>query len=124
MIDFFIKVQQHLQLNLPFVLYSKPNENRVVGLFQKDNELNFAESFTEKGFVFAPFDGEQIILIPDENSEVFEVVFVHLAYCFYLSNVTSAKHVLFEIHILASTQNDKVLASHYSSFVASFQSWL
>lgn len=76
MIDFFIKVQQHLQLNLPFVLYSKPNENRVVGLFQKDNELNFAESFTEKGFVFAPFDGEQIILIPDENSEVFEVVFV------------------------------------------------
>lgn len=74
MIDFFIKVQQHLQLNLPFVLYSKPNENRVVGLFQKDNKLNFAESFTEKGFVFAPFDGEQIILMPEENSEVLEVV--------------------------------------------------
>ena len=76
MIDFFIKVQQHLQLNLPFVIYSKSNENRVVGLFQKDNELNFAESFTEKGFVFAPFDGERIILIPEENSEMLEVVFV------------------------------------------------
>jgi isochorismate synthase len=76
MIDFFIKVQQHLQLNLPFVLFSKPNENRVVGLFQKDNELNFTKNFIEKGFVFAPFDGEQIILIPEENSEVLEVVFV------------------------------------------------
>ncbi|MEY3499485.1 MAG: hypothetical protein RL308_1154 [Bacteroidota bacterium] len=76
MIDFFIKVQQHLQLNLPFVLYSKPNENRVFGLFQKDNELNITESFTEKGFVFAPFDGEQVLLIPEDSSDVLEVVFV------------------------------------------------
>ena len=73
MIDFFIKAQQHLQLHLPFVLYSKPNKNSVVGLFQKDNELNITENFTEKGFVFAPFDGEQIILIPEDNSESVEV---------------------------------------------------
>jgi len=75
MIDFFIKAQQHLQLHLPFVLYSKPNKNSVVGLFQKDNELNITENFTEKGFVFAPFDGEQIILIPEDNSESVEVSF-------------------------------------------------
>lgn len=76
MIDFFIKVQQHLQLNLPFVLYRKPNENKIVGLFQKDKKLNFTESFTEKGFVFASFDRKQIILIPEDNSEVVEVSFV------------------------------------------------
>ncbi len=69
MIDFFIKVKQHMQLDLPFVIYSKPNKDEIVGYFQNNDHLYFAEDFSEKGFVFAPFDGNQKILIPESQAE-------------------------------------------------------
>lgn len=64
MIDFFIKVKQHQELNLPFVIYKKPNKNKAIGFFQANDQLFFTENLNEKGFVFAPFDGNQIILMP------------------------------------------------------------
>ena len=76
MIDFFIKVKQNFQQNLPFVIYSKPNENALTGLFQKNNQIYITEDFTEKGFVFAPFDGEQVLLIPEIESELIEMEFI------------------------------------------------
>ncbi|PWA07358.1 isochorismate synthase [Flavobacterium psychrotolerans] len=69
MIDFFIKVKQQERQNLPFVIYSKPNKNALVGFFQKNDHLYFADDFTESGFVFSPFDGNQIILIPKNQSQ-------------------------------------------------------
>lgn len=69
MIDFFIKVKQQKHLDLPFVIYSKPNNDEIVGYFQKNDHLYFAEDFSEKGFVFAPFDGKQKILIPESQAE-------------------------------------------------------
>jgi isochorismate synthase len=36
-----------------FVLYKKP-EIKVVGYFQKNDHLYFAENFEESGFIFAP----------------------------------------------------------------------
>jgi isochorismate synthase len=68
MIDFLIKIKQHYTQNLPFVVYKKPKKNKVVGLFQHNDHLYFAESFKEKGFVFAPFVGQQFILIPANES--------------------------------------------------------
>jgi isochorismate synthase len=68
MIDFFIKVKQQIALNLPFVIYRKPNKKKLTGLFQKNNHLYFVEDFTEAGFVFAPFEGNQKILIPKTES--------------------------------------------------------
>jgi len=35
MIDFFIKVKQQESQNLPFVLYKKPDNIKVVGIFRK-----------------------------------------------------------------------------------------
>ncbi|HLF53390.1 isochorismate synthase [Flavobacterium sp.] len=72
MIDFFIKVKQQEALHLPFVIYSKPNKNKLTGFFQKNDHLYFAEKFDEKGFVFAPFDGAQMILIPKKQSVKWE----------------------------------------------------
>jgi isochorismate synthase len=68
MIDFFIKVKQQESQNLPFVLYKKPGNVKVVGYFQKNDHLYFAENFEEAGFIFAPFEGSQKILIPYEQS--------------------------------------------------------
>jgi isochorismate synthase len=76
MIDFFIKVKQQFQNNLPFVIYSKPNINSITGLFQKNNHFYFSENFTEKGFVFAPFDGKQVLLIPERESDLIEIEFI------------------------------------------------
>ena len=72
MIDFFIKVKQHKAQNLPFVLYRKPNDIKLVGFFQNNDHLYFAENFEETGFVFAPFEGSQIILIPKNESVKWE----------------------------------------------------
>lgn len=68
MIDFFIKVKQQQSQNLPFVLYKKPDNIKVVGYFQENDHLYFAENFQEAGFVFAPFEGNQMILIPYDKA--------------------------------------------------------
>lgn len=70
MTDLFLKVKTQQEQNLPFVLYCKPNANQMVGLFQKNDHLYFAESFEEKGFVFASFDADTFPLIPMQFSEI------------------------------------------------------
>lgn len=72
MIDFFIKVKQQKAQNLPFVLYRKPNDIKLAGFFQNNDHLYFAENFEESGFVFAPFEGSQMILIPKNESVKWE----------------------------------------------------
>ena len=72
MIDFFIKVKQQEAQNLPFVIYRKPYKTEVRGFFQKNDHLYFAETLDETGFVFAPFDGNQMILIPKNQSVICE----------------------------------------------------
>lgn len=74
MIDFFIKVKQQKAQNLPFVLYRKPNNIKLTGFFQNNDHLYFAENFEETGFVFAPFDGSQMILIPRNQSVKWETL--------------------------------------------------
>ena len=71
MTDLFIKVKIQQEQQLPFVLFCKPNSDKVVGLFQKNDHLYFLENFEEKGFVFAPFDAETIPFIPLEHSDVY-----------------------------------------------------
>lgn len=70
MTDLFIKVKVQQQQQLPFVLYCKPNSDRIVGLFQQNDRLYFLENFKETGFVFAPFDGDAIPYIPQKYSDV------------------------------------------------------
>ena len=43
--DFFNKVKQHFQKNLPFVIYKKPNSELIIGLFQNDGKLIFSEDY-------------------------------------------------------------------------------
>tara|TARA_R110002033_G_scaffold384_1_gene3923 strand:+ start:1244 stop:2359 length:1116 start_codon:yes stop_codon:yes gene_type:complete len=68
--DFFKRIEAQYKQELPFVVYRKPNKTEVSGLLQSDDELFFTEAFTEKGFVFSPFDdNEKTVLIPLEVSE-------------------------------------------------------
>ncbi|SFI82971.1 isochorismate synthase [Myroides guanonis] len=54
----------------PFVLFSKPNSEQLIGVFQENTNHYKTSDFTESGFVFAPFHGEEAILIPLEFSEI------------------------------------------------------
>ncbi len=61
------RVEASFKDHLPFVIYRKPRENDIFGVFQTDAEHHQPLDFTEKGFVFAPFkEGEQTVLVtPD-----------------------------------------------------------
>lgn len=69
------KAKNHLAQNLPFVLYKKPKDTNITGLFQKNDSLYSVTDFTEKGFVFASFDGTKTVLIPEKESEIMNTVF-------------------------------------------------
>lgn len=71
MTDLFIKVRTHQEQNLPFVIFSKPDSSKTVGLFQKNDHLYFLEKFDKKGFVFAPFDSEIIPFLPLQFCDVY-----------------------------------------------------
>lgn len=66
----FDKMNRHIKQNLPFVLYRKPNSKTVIGIFQVNDQLYFSKDFQEKGFVFAPFHNDNVIVFPLEFSEV------------------------------------------------------
>ncbi|MGX7666255.1 chorismate-binding protein [Flavobacterium pedocola] len=70
MTELFLKVKTQQEQNLPFVLYCKPNSEEIIGLFQQNDHLYFVENFNEKGFVFAPFNGEDYVLLPEEYLDV------------------------------------------------------
>jgi isochorismate synthase len=69
------KAKNHLAQNLPFVLYKKTNKTSITGIFQKNDALFSVTDFTEKGFVFASFDGTKTFLIPENESETINIVF-------------------------------------------------
>ncbi len=69
MISLVDKIQLHHQQNLPFVVYCKPNSEKIIGLFQQNDSLYEVADFTEKGFVFASFEGNQNFIIPESVSE-------------------------------------------------------
>jgi isochorismate synthase len=70
MTDLFLKVKTHQEQNLPFVIFCKPESERIVGLFQKNDHLYFTEHFEEKGFVFAPYESDTFPFIPLIYSDV------------------------------------------------------
>ncbi|CAH8283130.1 isochorismate synthase [Mariniflexile fucanivorans] len=68
--DFFTRIETQYTNKLPFVVYRKPRESKLNALLQSTNQLHIINDFTEKGFVFAPFnDAETSVLIPFDGSE-------------------------------------------------------
>ncbi len=72
---FIDKSKNHLAQNLPFVLYKKPNDTNIIGLFQKNDTLFSTTDFTKSGFVFASFDGTKTFLIPKNESKIMNAFF-------------------------------------------------
>ena len=64
------KVLSHFQNQLPFVVYAKPNETILHGIFQNDAILNVFEN--QSGFVFSSFYNGTNVVFPLFDSEVFQ----------------------------------------------------
>ncbi len=76
--DFFERIEAHFHSQHPFVAYRKPNQDNVRARLQSTDDLHFNKDFTEKGFVFSPFDdAEKTVLIPDDVTETITTSFVH-----------------------------------------------
>lgn len=65
MTDLFVKLKIHKKQNLPFVLYSKPNSNKTIALFQNNDCLYPFENINDEGFVFTSFDKENAFILPN-----------------------------------------------------------
>ena len=65
------KIKEAYKNKLPFVVYNKPNDTNVFGIFQKDAFLNtITTDFNESGFVFAPFNtSDATVFFPLDKSE-------------------------------------------------------
>lgn len=72
MTNIFHKATRHFEQKLPFVVYSKPNSTQLIGFFQQNCSLFEAIDFSEKGFVFSNFKGNQSILFPEEECEILQ----------------------------------------------------
>lgn len=66
----FDQIASHLTKNLPFVCFSKPNSDKFIGVFQRNNQL-YPFDKTSSGFVFVSFDGNKKYLIPNEFSDIY-----------------------------------------------------
>ena len=68
--SFFEALENQYSKKLPFVVYSRPINSIIKGWLQKDDALNKTKTFTESGFVFAPFDFKnQSIVLPEVACE-------------------------------------------------------
>ncbi|GLU44992.1 isochorismate synthase [Allomuricauda sp. NBRC 101325] len=70
--DLFHKIEECFEAKLPFVIYRKPQENKLTAVFQQTKDLHFVKDFKERGFVFAPFtpyEG-QVLIQPDSVWDV------------------------------------------------------
>ncbi len=66
--SFFKALSNQFDNKLPFVAYRKPNEALVKGVLQSDATIHTVTDYSERGFVFAPFESnKKIVLIPFEN---------------------------------------------------------
>ncbi len=69
--DFYESLTQQYNNELPFVAFRKPNVNTIKAILQNDSEFYKVSDFSERGFVFAPFDDkEDAVLIPSEKSKI------------------------------------------------------
>ena len=67
----FQKITNHYQAQLPFVVFCKPNSDKLIGLFQKNDTLHLITDYTESGFAMVSFDGTEKYIIPADESDVY-----------------------------------------------------
>jgi isochorismate synthase len=66
----FQKISKQFNSKLPFVSYCKPNSEKIIALFQKNDDLFLLEDGVA-GFAFVSFDNLKKYLIPESHSDIY-----------------------------------------------------
>lgn len=62
------KVKQAKLLETPFVVYRTPGADFIEAMVQKNSRLDYLSNFTESGFIMAPFDlNDKVVLFAEDN---------------------------------------------------------
>lgn len=77
----FQKISEQFTAKLPFVSYCKPNSEKIIALFQKNDEL-FLLDDSSSGFAFVSFDTNKKYIIPENHSDVYLETFNDMDYFF------------------------------------------
>ncbi len=68
--DVYAKIKEQLDEQLPFVVYRKSDSLELNVFLQENDNKYMVEDYDISGFVFAPFDSDEpILLIPSEHSK-------------------------------------------------------
>lgn len=74
--NFLIRLSQHYEKQLPFALFSQPDQNEVKAYLQETSELHLNNKLNQDGFVMAPFNPqEETVCIPASESTTLTAVF-------------------------------------------------
>ncbi|MDJ0646840.1 MAG: isochorismate synthase [Flavobacteriaceae bacterium] len=66
----FQKLENTYRAQRPFAVYRKPNDTNVIGYFQNNVVPHYLGDYSDKGFIFAPFNrNEKALFIPQNASE-------------------------------------------------------
>ncbi|WP_394759507.1 chorismate-binding protein [Flavobacterium sp.] len=76
----FNKGKDWFNKKMPFVIYCKPNSEKIIGVFQKNDKLFEINNFTETGFAFVSFDRKSKYIIPKDQSDVYIETISEIAY--------------------------------------------
>lgn len=71
MSELFKKAKNHFNSKLPFVIYCKPNSDKIIALFQKNDTLLELDATNESGFAIVSFDNSKRYLIPENNCDIY-----------------------------------------------------
>lgn len=101
---FFESIQKQFNKKLPFVLYNKPNSDKIIAFLSFDDSLIFNESLDQKGFVFAPFDGDEFIFFNENSSEIIKKDGINFSVDFneYQDVLPSEEVKEFHVHLVES----------------------
>lgn len=119
MTNLFTQIQIQLDANLPFVVYRKPDSEKIKLIWQNDDVPHYAQDLSESGFVFASFNVERgTMLIKFDNvleekysgeeftpAETMDII--------YDSEFEHTKLVQKGIDAIQKGLFDKVVLSHY-----------
>lgn len=67
------QAEEYYQKKIPFVIYSLPGSDKMLGMFQNDIAFHTTNNFKKDGFIMSPFQHkENMLFIPENKSELIE----------------------------------------------------
>lgn len=94
------RIAKSIANKFPFAIYRMPNSVKIKSVFQKDSSTQYISDFSEKGFVFAPFnDIDNSLIIPYHISLRDEFDLEFNDFNFIPKSLTGESNEMKQIHV-------------------------